>query len=56
MVSKTKYILAVAGVIAAVTGIMIGIPAFLQGQPTAGVLATMLMVGGIIILAISFAD
>lgn len=56
MVPKTKYILLVAGIIAALTGIMIGIPAFLQGQPTTGILATMLMVGGIIILAISFAD
>ena len=56
MKERTKYILGVAGVISSVVGIIISIPSFLKGNYTAGVIATILVVGGLVILAISFGE
>ncbi len=51
---RNNYILAVAGVIGAVVGIFYGIPAYLTGRYGASIGATMLIVGGLVLLAIAF--
>ena len=56
MKKRTSYILTVAGIISSIVGITLAIPSFLQGNYTAGVLATILLVGGLVILAISFGE
>jgi len=56
MNKKTKYILSVAGVISAILGITIAIPAFLQNLYTPAIIGTILLVTGLVIIAISFGD
>ncbi len=56
MKKSTKNILAVAGVISTVLGIVGAIPSFLQGSYGAATVATILVVGGLVLLAISFGD
>lgn len=56
MKQRKKNLLAVAGVISTIIGIVVAIPAFLKGNYLAGIFATVLIVGGIILLAISFGD
>lgn len=51
-----RNLLAVAGVIASLVGIVVAIPSFLKENYLAGIIATVLMVGGIILLAIAFGD
>lgn len=52
----TKNILAVAGVIAALTGVVVAIPSFLQNKVAVGTFAVALMVAGLVMLAIAFGD
>ena len=56
MVKKTKNILAVAGVISSVLGILVAIPTLLQANYVAATIAGILVVGGLVILAIAFGD
>lgn len=56
MNSKTKNILAVAGVISTVLGIIGAIPSFLQEKYGVAVGATVLIVGGLVLFAIAFSD
>jgi len=56
MKKLTKKILGVAGVISTVLGIVGAIPSFLKESYVAATLATILIVGGLVLLAISFGD
>ncbi len=56
MKKTTRYILAVAGVIAAAVGIMLSVPAFLGNQIGGGIAAVFLAVLGLVLLAISFGE
>ncbi len=56
MKQRTKYILGVAGVISAILGITIAIPAFLQNLYTPAIIGTIILVAGLVILAISFGE
>ncbi len=56
MKQTQKNLLAVAGVISSVLGIMGAIPSFLQEKYTIASVFTVLVVGGIILLALAFGD
>ncbi len=56
MRKQTRNILAVAGVISTVVGIIVAIPSFLQENLGTAVGATVLIVGGLVLLAIAFGD
>jgi len=56
MVSKTKNLLLVAGVIAIVLGVFGAIPAFMQNAFNTVPFYALLLVIGIILLAFSFSD
>lgn len=56
MARKTKNILLVAGIISTVLGIIGAIPSFLQNRYGIAVGATVLVVGGLILIAIAFGD
>jgi len=56
MNKKTKNILAIAGVIAVVVGIVLAIPSFLKANYLVAILATILMIGGLVLLAVAFGD
>jgi len=56
MNQTTKHILAVAGVIAVLLGVVGAIPSFLQNKLVAATGSAILMVAGVILLAISFGD
>ncbi len=51
-----KNLILMAGVIGMVSGIMIGIPAFLQGRDWLGAFGTVLMMAGVVLLAIALGD
>lgn len=51
-----KYLISVAGVISSVIGIVIAIPSFMKENYTAGTIATILIVAGIVLLAIAFGE
>lgn len=51
-----RNLLGVAGVIASIVGIVISIPSFLKENYLAGIIATILIVGGIVLIAIAFGD
>ncbi len=53
---KQKYILAVAGVISAVLGVVGAVPSFLRENLTAAVLSVLLLVFGLVLLAWAFGD
>ena len=52
----TKNILAVAGVISTIMGIIVAIPSFLQNQFGIATASAILIVGGLVLLAIAFGD
>ncbi|MFH0978688.1 MAG: hypothetical protein V1837_05280 [Candidatus Woesearchaeota archaeon] len=56
MNKRTGNILAVAGVISTVLGIVIAIPAFLQEKFVVATGSFILIVGGLVLLAIAFGD
>lgn len=56
MKQTTKNILGVAGVISAVVGVVVAIPALLQEKYLVATLSVMLIVAGLVLLAISFGD
>jgi len=56
MKKQSKNILAVAGVISTVVGIIGAIPSFLQSNYTLSILSVVLVVGGLILLAIAFGE
>ena len=56
MKKETRNILAVAGVIGAVVGVIVAIPSFLQEKYTAAIGSIILLVAGLVLLAISFGD
>lgn len=56
MNKRTKYILAVTGVISSIMGIVYAIPSFLKDEIGIAVFSTVFIIGGLILLAISFAD
>ncbi|MDO8741215.1 MAG: hypothetical protein Q7J54_06615 [Candidatus Woesearchaeota archaeon] len=56
MKKQTKNILAVAGVISTVLGIVGAIPSFLQSRFGAAIGSAILIVGGLVLLAIAFAE
>ena len=56
MKKTTKNILAVAGVISSVLGIVGAIPSFLSGRYGVATGASILIVAGLVLLAISFGD
>ncbi len=51
-----KYLLATAGIVSTIFGISITIPAFLENKYTAAIIASFLIVIGIIFLAMSFGE
>ncbi len=53
---QTKNILGVAGIISIILGIIGAVPSFLQERYSLAIGATMLVVGGLILLAIAFGD
>lgn len=56
MNKKRRNILALAGVISAVLGIVGAVPTFLREQYFFAIISTILIVGGLVLLAISFGD
>ena len=56
MNSKTRNLLAVAGVVSTVLGIVGAIPSFLQEKYGVAVGATILIVAGLVLLALAFSD
>ncbi len=56
MNSKTKNLLAVAGVISTVFGIVGAIPSFLQNNYGIAIGSAILIVTGVVLLAIAFGD
>ncbi len=56
MKKQTKNILAVAGVISTVMGIVGAVPSFLQERYGIAIGSVILIVGGLILLAIAFGD
>jgi len=56
MVSKSKYLTAVTGVIFTVIGAFISIPFFLNEHYLVGGIGTVLVVIGLILFAIAFGD
>jgi len=54
--NTTKNILAVAGVISTVIGIIMAIPFFLREMYLVATLSVILIVAGLVLLAISFGD
>ena len=56
MKQVTKNILAFAGIISAVVGIIGSVPSALQGKYGLAIASTFLLVGGLILLAIAFQD
>ena len=56
MNSRSKNLLAVAGIISAIFGIVGMIPFYLTEQYVVGIGATLLLVLGIVLLAIAFGD
>ncbi|MBI4980815.1 hypothetical protein HZC30_04640 [Candidatus Woesearchaeota archaeon] len=56
MKNKTKGVLSVAGVISTILGIVFAIPSFLQGNYGVAIISAILIVGGLVLLAISFED
>ena len=53
---RAKNLLGIAGVIGVVLGIIYAIPSYLQEKYLIATLATILIVGGLILLAIAFGD
>mgnify|MGYP001566000687 FL=1 len=56
MKKQTKNILAVAGIISTVLGIVGAVPSFLQEKYGLATGSTILIVGGLILIAIAFSD
>ena len=56
MKKQKRNILVVAGVISTVMGIIGAIPSFLKELYIVAIVATILIVGGLVILAIAFGD
>jgi hypothetical protein len=56
MKRKAKNLLAVAGIIATVVGIMGAIPSLLHNNVIVAIVSIISVIGGIILLAISFGD
>tara|TARA_Y100000294_G_scaffold177972_1_gene206020 strand:+ start:2161 stop:2343 length:183 start_codon:yes stop_codon:yes gene_type:complete len=56
VMKQTKNILGVAGIISIILGIIGAVPSFLQERYSLAIGATMLVVGGLILLAIAFGD
>ncbi len=56
MKKRMKYLLAVAGVIGSILGIVLLVPAFLKGNYVLATISTILLVAGLVLLAISFGD
>jgi len=56
MKKQTKNILAIAGVISTILGIVGAVPSFLQEKYGLATGAAILIVGGLILLAIAFGD
>ena len=56
MKKTQKNILAIAGVIGTIVGIVFAIPSTLQGNYLIATISTVLIVGGLIMLAIAFGD
>lgn len=56
MNKRTKNILAVAGVIGTVFGVMMAIPALAKGDYVIAALTTLVLVTGLVLLALAFSD
>lgn len=56
MKKKTKNLLAVAGVICTVIGVMGTIPSFLQEKYSIAIGSVIFIIGGLVLLAIAFGD
>lgn len=56
MRQTTKNLLGIAGVISTIMGIVITVPAFLGANYLTAILATFLIVAGLVMLAIAFGD
>lgn len=56
MNKKEKNILAVAGVISTIMGIIGAVPSFLQEKYGLAIGAAILIIGGLVLLAIAFGD
>lgn len=56
MVKRSKYILAIAGVISTIVGIVYTISFIFKDKIEIAVFSTLLIIGGLILLAISFGD
>ena len=56
MKKQTKNILAIAGIIGVVLGIIGAVPSFLQEKYGFAMGAAILIIGGLILLAIAFGD
>ena len=56
MKKQTRNILAVAGVISSIMGIISAIPSFLQERYGLAIGAAILLIGGLVLLAIAFSD
>ena len=56
MKKQTRSILAVAGIISTILGIVGAVPTFLQEKYGSATVFAILIVGGIILIAIAFSD
>ena len=56
MNTRTKNLLAVAGVISTVVGVVWSIPSFLKEMYLLAIASTFLLIGGLVLLAIAFGD
>jgi len=53
LIIMKKNVLAVAGIISTVVGVVVAIPTFLSGNIIGGVIGTLLVVGGLVLLAVA---
>lgn len=51
-----KNLILMAGVMSLVTGIMMGIPAFLRGRDWLGAFGILIAIGGIILIGVALGD
>ncbi|MEA3515270.1 MAG: hypothetical protein U9R34_07355 [Nanoarchaeota archaeon] len=56
MKKQAKNILAIAGVISTILGIVGAIPSFLKEMYGIAIVSTILIIGGLVLLAIAFGD
>ncbi len=56
MNKRRQYILLLAGIMSTIFGAVYSIPAFLQNKLTLGIITTLLIIGGLVLIALAFGE